>query len=260
MTVSMNKSVHILGMRINPLTYKEAIDEIMQLAIAGSGSYVCVGNVHMVVEAYNDAEFRQMVNAAALVTSDGMPLVWGLRFRGMKNAERVYGPCLTPLICEEAQKQGIPVGFYGGTEESLELMLRNLKTRFQSLNIAYAYSHPFRTLTEEEDKKVIKDIIESGIKILFIGLGCPKQEKWMAEHRNKIPVVMLGVGAAFDFIAGVKPQAPRWMGEHGFEWLFRLATEPKRLWRRYLINNTLFIYYIALEFFSKVSPFKRRRL
>lgn len=247
----MNKSVHILGMRVDPLTYKEAVDKIMQLAIAGSGGYVCIGNVHMVVEAYNDAEFREMVNAAKLVTPDGMPLVWGLRFRGMKNAKRVYGPYLTPVICEEAQKRGIPVGFYGGTEEVLRLMLKNLKTRFPSLDITYAYSPPFRALTEEEDKKIIKDIIESGARILFVGLGCPKQEKWMAEHRNKIPAVMLGVGAAFDFIAGKLKQAPRWMQAMGLEWLFRLIQEPKRLWKRYLVGNTIFIWLTLKEAFKQ---------
>ena len=173
--------------------------------------------------------------------------MWGLKLLGIKDAQRVYGPALTPYICEKASKLNVPVGFYGGTKIVLEKMIKNLKSRFPSLNVVYAYSPPFRPLTDEEDKKIIDQINSSGVRILFVGLGCPKQEIWMADHRDKIKAVMIGVGAAFDFIAGVKPQAPKWMQNIGLEWLFRLMIEPRRLWKRYLYNNPRFIYHFGRQ-------------
>lgn len=140
----------------------------------------------------------------------------------------------------------MPVGFYGGTDEVLEMMKANLTADYP-LDIAYAYSPPFRPLTEEEDRKVVEDIINSGAKILFVGISCHKQERWMAAHKDSLPMPLVGVGAAFDFIAGMKPQAPGWMQRAGFEWLFRLLTEPKRLWRRYLYHNPRFLFKFALQ-------------
>jgi N-acetylglucosaminyldiphosphoundecaprenol N-acetyl-beta-D-mannosaminyltransferase len=250
-TYDQNFCRYILGMRVDYTTFELATEKIIQLALNESGGYVCIGTVHMVMESFDDPEFKKIVNYADIVTPDGMPLVWGLKLLGIKDAQRVYGPALTPYVCERASKLGIPVGFYGGTEEVLEKMIKNLRSKFPELNVAYAFSPPFRPLTEEEDKKVVDDINNSGAKILFVGLGCPKQERWMAEHRDKIKAVMIGVGAAFDFIAGDKPQAPRWMQNIGLEWLFRLLTEPKRLWKRYLYNNPRFIYHFGKEILKK---------
>jgi len=240
-------SRHILGQRVDYTTYDKAARQVLEMAHDGQGGYVCISTVHMVMEGHDDPDFRRIVNGADLVTPDGMPLVWGLKLLGIKEAERVYGPSLTPILCGEAARQGVPVGFYGGTDEVLEMMKANLTADYPSLDIAYAYSPPFRPLTEQEDEQVVRDIIASGARVLFVGIGCPKQERWMATHKDRLPMPLLGVGAAFDFIAGVKPQAPGWMQQAGLEWLFRLMTEPKRLWRRYLYHNPRFLFKLALQ-------------
>jgi N-acetylglucosaminyldiphosphoundecaprenol N-acetyl-beta-D-mannosaminyltransferase len=146
-----------------------------------------------------------------------------------------------------AEREGIPVAFYGTGPDVLDRLLRSVRSRFPGLRIAYAWSPPFRQLSQEEDGKVVRDIKDSGARILFVGLSTPKQDRWMAEHKGRLGTVMLGVGAAFDFLAGSKPQAPRWMMAIGLEWLFRLATEPRRLWRRYLTQNPKFMLLFAMQ-------------
>lgn len=239
---------YILGQRVDFTTYERAVKKVLAMALDGSGGYVIFSTVNTVMEAHDDPDLQRIVNSAALVTPDGMPLVWGLKLLGIKDAERVYGPTFTLIACRKAGKLGIPVGFYGSTETVLNLMVSNLKAKVPGLHIAYAYSPPFRTLTMTEDKKVVKEIVDSGAKILFVGLGAPKQYRWMAENKKVLSsIVMLGVGAAFDFIAGVKPQAPGWMQRTGLEWLFRLITEPRRLWRRYLYHNPRFMFLFGLQ-------------
>jgi len=237
----------ILGMRVDPTSYEEATRKVLAWAGAGESRYVCVANVHMVMEAHDDPGFKALVNAADLVTPDGMPLVWMLRRLGYPHQERVYGPELTLRVCEEAARQGVPVGFYGGHPEALGALVGNLKARYPSLRVVYAYSPPFRSLTPEEDQKVVEEINTSGVRILFVGLGCPKQERWMAEHKGRIRAVMLGVGAAFDLHAGRVRQAPAWMQAIGLEWLFRFFQEPGRLWRRYFKHNPRFVFLAFLE-------------
>jgi N-acetylglucosaminyldiphosphoundecaprenol N-acetyl-beta-D-mannosaminyltransferase len=201
----------------------------------------------MVMEAFDDPTFRGIVNAADRVTPDGVPLVAALRRLGIPGAQRVYGPTLMPQVCARAEAQRLRVGFYGGTPEVLAAMSRALLARFPQLDIAFAFAPPFRPLTPAEDATVTQAIRAAGVQILFVGLGCPKQERWMAAHRDSLRCPMLGVGAAFDFIAGAKRQAPAWMQRIGLEWLFRLATEPRRLWRRYLIGNPRFLLHFAGE-------------
>jgi N-acetylglucosaminyldiphosphoundecaprenol N-acetyl-beta-D-mannosaminyltransferase len=201
----------------------------------------------MVMEAFDSDRFCGVVNGADLVAPDGMPLVWILRGLGVKGQQRVYGPDLTLRVCEAAAREGVPVGFYGGKPETLAALVRNLANKFPSLQVVYAGSPPFRSLTTEEDLRTLREVTACGARILFVGLGCPKQERWMAEHRGRVPAVMLGVGAAFDFIGGLKLQAPRWMQDNGLEWLFRLMTEPRRLWRRYLLGNMRFAFYLAFH-------------
>ncbi len=239
--------VCILGIGVDRTSYPSATQQILDWALRRESRYVCVANVHMVMEAYDDAAFRQVVNAADLVTPDGMPLVWIMRWQGLRQQERVYGPTLTLYVLEAASREGLPVGFYGSTPETLEKLKTNLQARYPSLKIVYSYAPPFRSLTAEEDEEVVKAINDSGARILFVGLGCPKQERWMAAHKGRVQAVMLGVGAAFDFLAGVKPQAPRWMQCAGLEWFFRLLTEPRRLWRRYLYNNPRFVLLVLLQ-------------
>lgn len=238
----------ILNTRIDPTSYSAAVNQILSWVKERQSRYICIANVHMVMEAHDDVNFREVVNAADLVTPDGMPLVWILRWLGFRQQERVYGPTLTMHVLKSANKEGIAIGFYGGTPITLEKLKRNLLAQFPALNIVYSYAPPFRPLTMEEDEDVTNKINTSEARILFVGLGCPKQERWMAAHRGRIHAVMLGVGAAFDFHAGVKPQAPHWMQHIGLEWLFRLSVEPGRLWRRYLIQNPRFIYLVLKQF------------
>ena len=198
----------ILGTRVHPSNYADATGRILGWAGRGESRYICVANVHMLMEAHDDRTFRDVVNGADFVTSDGMPLVWLLRSRGYRSADRVYGPDLTPAVCKAAAAAGIPVGFYGGEDSVRMAMAARLLEEFPTLKIAYSYSPPFRTLSVEEEAAVVSDINASGTRILFIGLGCPKQERWMARHVGRVDAVMLGVGAAFDFIAGTKRKAP----------------------------------------------------
>lgn len=238
---------NILGMRVDPTSYIEATKQILVWAHERESRYVCVANVHMVMEAYDNPEYKAIINEADLVVPDGMPLVWMLRKMGFHSQERVYGPILTSYVLEGSERGGVSVGFLGSTPQVIYKMIANFKKKYPSLNISFAYSPPFRPLDEEEDLKLIEEINESKTQVLFVGLGCPKQEWWMASHKKKIKAVMVGVGAAFDFHAGVKPQAPPWIQNLGFEWLFRMLTEPRRLWKRYLYHNPRFIYLALIQ-------------
>jgi len=234
-------------MQVHSVTYETAVTQILSWANQNICRRVYAANVHMVMEAYDSREFKEVVNSADMVTPDGMPLVWMLRAKGIKGQERVYGPTLMLHILESAARDGIPVGFYGSSHEVLDELVKKMKSKFQGLKVVYSYSPPFRELTETEDQSICEQIRNSGARILFVGLGCPKQEIWMADHRGKINTVMVGVGAAFDFHSGLKAQAPAWMQAVGLEWLFRLLHEPRRLARRYLYNNPRFVLLALLD-------------
>jgi N-acetylglucosaminyldiphosphoundecaprenol N-acetyl-beta-D-mannosaminyltransferase len=238
-------------MRVDVINYAELTNQVMKWAKERESRYVCVSNVHMAMEAHDSESFRQVVNRADLVTPDGMPLVWSLWLQGLRRATRVYGPNLTRHILAAAADEGMPVGFFGSSEEVLRALIKAAGRQYPGLRTAYAYAPPFRALAEREDAEIIRQINDSGAAILFVGLGCPKQECWMAAHRGQIRAPMLGVGAAFDFLAGAKPQAPVWMQAAGLEWLFRLMTEPRRLWVRYLKQNPRFIGLFVLQQFGK---------
>lgn len=243
----MLTSRYILGMRVDATSYDDAARRVLSWAQAGESRYVCVATVNNVMESHDSPEFRRIMNSADLVTPDGMPLVWGLRWLGAPRATRVYGPDLTPVLLAAAEQAGLPVGFYGAAPMVLSKLKGELARRFPRLDAPYWFSPPFRQLSAEEEARITEDIRRSGPRILFVGLSTPKQERWMAAHRGLIPAVMIGVGAAFDFLAGTKPQAPRWMQRSGLEWLFRLATEPRRLWRRYLKHNPRFAVMFARQ-------------
>lgn len=238
---------HILGMKVHAINYEDAVATIRQWAGERVSGYVCVATVNNVMESYDSASFHRVMNEADLVTPDGMPLVWGLKMLGHSNATRVYGPDLTPRVLRAAEEQDIPVGFFGAAADVLERLLAEVSRRFPKLRIAYAFSPPFRPLTDVEDRQVVEEINRSGARIVFIGLNTPKQDYWMAAHKAGVRAILLGVGAAFDFLAGTKPQAPRWMMRCGLEWLFRLAAEPRRLWKRYLKHNPRFLVLFALQ-------------
>lgn len=237
----------VIGMKVSWTDYQHASDLIVRWAHERASKYVCVGTVCQVMESFDSATVHAAMNNADLVTPDGMPLVWALRLLGRGQATRVYGPDLTPIVLEKAARENIPVGFYGAAPQVLKQLTERVQERFPLLKIAYSFSPPYRPLSPSEDREIIEAVNLSGARILFIGLTSPKQDVWMAAHREKIQAVMIGVGAAFDFIAGSKPQAPRWMMNIGLEWLFRLATEPRRLWKRYLKHNPRFLYLFALQ-------------
>ena len=242
-----HEEAYVLGMKVHPTSYIEAQSLIHDWAERRESRYVCVATVNNVMESYDSRSFQQIMNEADLVTPDGMPVVWALQLLGRKQATRVYGPDLMPMLLERAAKHGLAVGFYGGAPRVLEQLLKVVAERFPGIKITYSYSPPFRQLTPMEDEQVIEQINKSGTRLLFVGLNTPKQDRWMAMHRGRLCAVMVGVGAAFDFLAGSKPQAPRWMMRIGLEWLFRLSTEPRRLWKRYLKHNPRFVAYFTLQ-------------
>lgn len=209
--------------------------------MAKKSCYIVAANVHVVMTAYWQRSFQTVINGAALVTPDGMPLVVGLRLLGVKHQQRVYGPDLMLAWCDRAAQAGIPLYLYGGTKAMLNQLQQNLEERFPGLAIVGSHAPPFRPLTAEEEEEDRDRIRASGAAVVLVGLGCPKQEEWMARQQGKLQAVMLGVGAAFSFHSGEVSQAPRWMMAWGLEWLYRLTVEPKRLWQRYLVNNPAFL-------------------
>ncbi|MCB1959206.1 MAG: WecB/TagA/CpsF family glycosyltransferase [Rhodocyclaceae bacterium] len=231
----------VLTAPIDALTWEEAIGRIQHWADAFESRYVCISNVHSVVTAGQDAAFGRVLHEADMATPDGAPVAWMLRKLGHRGQQRINGPDLMLRYCEEAAGRNEAIYLYGGAPETLDVLQRVLLERFPGLRIAGAYSPPFRALTDEEDAEVVRQINDSGAGTVWVSLGCPKQEKWMAAHRGRINAVMIGVGAAFDYHAGTIQRAPLWMQRNGLEWLHRLASEPGRLWKRYLVTNTLFV-------------------
>ncbi len=196
---------------------------------------MCVSSSHPILEAHDHPEFRQILNSSGLTTPDGMPIVWLLRARGFKHVERVYGPDLMQAVCAYGLERGYRHYFYGGAEGVPERLAQRLQEQFPGLCVVGTYSPPFRPLTPEEDAAVVARIQAARPDIVWVGISSPKQEAWMYAHVERLGVpALVGVGAAFDFLSGAKRQAPRWIQRSGFEWLFRLACEPRRLWRRYL--------------------------
>jgi N-acetylglucosaminyldiphosphoundecaprenol N-acetyl-beta-D-mannosaminyltransferase len=241
----------LFGIRVCAGSMASATDAIIRHAKAGRGGMVCVANVDMVTRAKQTPRLKRIMAAATLVVTDGMPLVWALRkLNGLTQTERVNGPLLTLKLCARAEAEGLPVFFYGGTPSELERMLDNLRQRFPALQIAGAVSPPMLPSEPPLDERVVEVMNESGAGIVFVGLGCPKQEFWMEAHRETLKAIAIGVGFAFALIAGTKKEAPHWMQRNGLEWLFRLCQEPGRLWKRYLVGNSYFIAYVLADLLS----------
>lgn len=212
----------------------------------GLSGYVCVANVHMFIMAKNDDSFLKVMEGAVAVVPDGVPLTWVLRRSGARNQPRIAGPDLMETLCGFAEARGVGVGFLGGHPETLKKLRDNLAVHFPDLNVAYAHSPPFRKLSKVEERAAVDECAAAGARLLFVGLGCPKQELWMARNSSRFPGVMLGVGAAFDYHAGLLLRAPVWMQRSGLEWLYRLVQEPRRLFWRYLNTNTQFVFRVLL--------------
>ncbi len=298
----------VLGAQIDALSWDAAMARLLGWARARESRYVTICNVHVVVSASRDAAYRDIINASDMATPDGAPVAWMLRRQGFANQPRISGPDLMWALCEQAAAEGLPIYCYGSTPATLALLEQRLRAAFPALRMTME-SPPFRALTPEEDAAAVERINASGAGIVFVGLGCPKQERWMAEHRGRVDAVrpglveghggfdklspnggggfdrlspngvgggdrlgpnggednavsgcrhsmqvnavMIGVGAAFDFHAGTVQRAPAWMRDNGLEWLHRLLSEPRRLWRRYLVTNTLFIAGAARQWLGR---------
>ncbi len=231
----------VLGLRIHELDYDSAIAQISHWTDAQEPRYVCISAVHTVMEAYDSPDFRAAANEADLVGADGVPVIWVCRWLGLTHQKRVFAPELTVRLCEMAAEAGIPVGFYGSTQTVNDDLTRKMRERFPDLNVAYARPSVFRDLSNQEIEAIAAEINDAGTRILFVGLGCPRQEHWMRRARPHVKAVMLGVGWAFDVCSGHSRAAPAWMQEIGMEWFWRLLENPRKLWRRFLKNNPRFV-------------------
>jgi N-acetylglucosaminyldiphosphoundecaprenol N-acetyl-beta-D-mannosaminyltransferase len=245
--IDKQNRVRVVSLFPDVVTEAAAVAKIDELARAKNGGYVCFSTVHMVMESYDRPDFAARVNAADLIVTDGMPIVWMQKLQGKKSASRVRANDLMISLGAFCEQNDLSVGFYGGRQEVIDGILARAEKDHPNLKIVYAFSPPFRPLTEAEDEAIVQEITRAAPDILFMGLGCPKQENWMAAHKDKLKSVMLGVGASFDFYAGNVRESPEWMGKLGLEWLFRLTQEPKRLWRRYLILNPRFVWLATMQ-------------
>jgi N-acetylglucosaminyldiphosphoundecaprenol N-acetyl-beta-D-mannosaminyltransferase len=239
---------NILGVGVSAVNLPMAMQAIEHWIEARTPHYVCVAGVHNIMASQHDPALRQIHNRAGLVTPDGMPLVWLSKLTGHRHVDRVYGPDLMAMLCKKSVKKGYRHFLYGSSEEVLNQLSANLSRQAPGLHIAGIYSPPYRPLTPEEDQAIVKRINDCAPDIVWVGLGTPKQDHWMADHVGRLSApVLVGVGAAFDFHAGAKRQAPYWMQRSGLEWVFRLAIEPRRLWRRYIYNNPRFVLEVFLQ-------------
>jgi len=236
-------AVELLGVPLALTDYERTLDWMDAMAAAGQRGYVCVAAVHTVMASREDPELRAAVLGSSLTVPDGQPLVWAMNALGHELPSRVYGPELMARACERATRTGTRMFLYGGRNQGALVQLTyNLRTRYPGLQIVGGHAPPFRPLTAAEEDRVVAEINRSQADVVWVGIGVPKQEKWMARLRDRLDApVLVGVGAAFDFHAGLVPQAPAWMQSAGLEWAFRLAQEPRRLWRRYLRYNPRFV-------------------
>jgi N-acetylglucosaminyldiphosphoundecaprenol N-acetyl-beta-D-mannosaminyltransferase len=247
-TAPVVQRCNILGVNVSAVNMSLAVRKIESWIASREPNYVCITGVHGVMESQRQAELKHIHNRAGMVTPDGMPMVWVNRLRGNSHVSRVYGPDLMLEMCRRSPEKGYRHFLYGGGDGVAELLKQKLLEKVPGLQVVGTYTPPFRKLTEQEDADVCQMINDSGADMVWVGLSTPKQEYWMSQHvgRLKAPV-MVGVGAAFDFHAGLKRQAPRWVQSSGLEWFFRLCTEPRRLWKRYLTNNPAFLWHLALQ-------------
>jgi N-acetylglucosaminyldiphosphoundecaprenol N-acetyl-beta-D-mannosaminyltransferase len=240
----------VLGVPLALTDYERTLDWIDAAVAARERTYVCVAATHTVMAAHDDAELRAAVLGASFTVPDGQPLVWALRMLGHELPDRVYGPTLMDVACARAARTGQRFYLYGGRNPgALAQLARTLRLRHPGLQIVGGHVPPFRPLTDAEEDQVVADIERCRADVVWVGIGVPKQEKWMARMRPRLAApVLVGVGAAFDFHAGLIPQAPDWMQRLGLEWAFRLAHEPRRLWRRYLRYNPRFVAGFARQY------------
>ncbi len=247
------RRVPLLDVPLALVDYDRTLDWIDDAITTGGRGYICVAAVHTVMATREDEELRAAVLASDLTVPDGQPLVWALRMLGHRLDGRVYGPELMQRACERATRTGSRFFLYGGrSPEALDQLAGNLRASYPGLSIVGGYSPPFRELTASEDAAVVAEINASGADVVWVGIGVPKQEKWMARMRERLDApVLVGVGAAFDFHAGLVPQAPSAMQRLGLEWVYRLCQEPRRLWRRYARYNPRFLWEFTRQYAAR---------
>lgn len=253
------KAPAILGVSIDALGWDEILQQITIWAAAHESRTICACNVHSLITADTDPDFKKALLHADLSTPDGAPVAWALRHMGFPEQQRINGPDLMWKYAGLAEQKGQAIFLFGSNEQTLAKLSAALRLSFPCLRIAGTHAPPFqKTTTLEENPADTSLINRSGAHVVFVGLGCPKQEKWMDAHRHKINAVMIGVGAAFDYHAGVIKRAPLWWQHHGLEWLYRLCSEPRRLFKRYFLTNTLFVWRLAKQMWrgraKKVGP------
>jgi N-acetylglucosaminyldiphosphoundecaprenol N-acetyl-beta-D-mannosaminyltransferase len=240
--------VNVLGVGVSNVAVDQAVAAIERFVASRRPHYVCVSNVHTVMMSQYDQGYRRIQNRAAMVTPDGMPLAWFARLQGYEQRCRVRGVDLMLASLQASARTGTAHYLYGGRDGVVRRLAEMLRARVPGVRIVGTHSPPFRPLAPGEDDEDVRRINASGADIVWVGLGAPKQERWMADHLGRVDApVLVGVGAAFDFLAGAVPQAPAWMQDHGLEWLFRLRTEPRRVWRRYVFNNPMFLLLATLQ-------------
>lgn len=237
---------NVIGFSITALPFDELLAVILEWAKCGLSKVVCIANVHMLIEGYRDQKFANVLAAADMLTPDGMPLVWMLRLLGNSKQERVAGPDVLPALCKLASVEEVSLFFLGSQASILERMRNRLEQEFPNLRIAGMEPLPFRPMTVEEDEAIVQKLNTSGAGIVLVSLGCPKQERWMAEHKDRVKMVMIGVGGAFPMFAGIHKRAPQFIQKLGLEWLYRLIQEPHRLWKRYFETIPVFLW-LALK-------------
>ena len=244
---TMIEKIDMLGVGISAIKMDNVLQQMEHWIKTGEQNYICVCPNHPIIESQKDKELRRILNSAGLTTPDGMSVVWACKFYGYSNVERVYGPDLMLNFSAIAAERGYTNFYFGGSNEVPEELAERLCQRFPGLKVAGTYSPPFRPLTPEEDEDIVETINQADPDVVWVGLGAPKQDLWMGEHIGRINApVMVGVGAAFDFLSGRKEWAPKWVQRTGLEWLFRLVREPRRLWRRNLYHP-LFAYNVLLQ-------------
>jgi N-acetylglucosaminyldiphosphoundecaprenol N-acetyl-beta-D-mannosaminyltransferase len=244
---------HVIGFPITALSFDQQIEVILKWAKTGVSKIVCIANVHMLIEAHRDSHFASLLKASDLTTPDGMPLVWMLRLLGISRQDRVAGPDVLIALCRVAPEVGVSLFFLGSQSAVLEQMRTRLEREFPALKIAGMEPLPFRPMTAQEDEEIVRKLNTSGAGIVLVSLGCPKQERWMAEHRDKVDMVMIGVGGAFPMFAGIHRRAPQLVRQLGLEWLYRLIQEPKRLWKRYANTIPIFIWLAVKQLLASES-------
>jgi N-acetylglucosaminyldiphosphoundecaprenol N-acetyl-beta-D-mannosaminyltransferase len=242
--------IKIISLQFSTGSYLNFIDRIMEFSLKKQSSYVCLANVHMTIEAYRDLNFSEIVNNADIITPDGMPIAKAMKLLYGIQQDRVAGMDLLPDLLKKAEEENLGVFFYGGTNEMLKKTKEHVQKTYPNIRKQSYYSPPFRSLTSEEEISVIQQINNSESHIVFVALGCPKQEKWMATMKGKINACMLGIGGALPVMIGMQKRAPQWMQKLSLEWLYRLIQEPKRLFKRYFLTNNLFIYLIIKDLFK----------